>query len=421
MNSSASSPVSDSTPGAFSQATIASGGVELRAPAITGIDTADDAIHVRWSDGVLGRFHLLWLRDNCSSVRHPGTGQRLVDITELPRDISIQRAQLETDDSLLIHWAGDRHISRFAGAWLRKYAGDLNSARTGQTTIRSGSAATIESESGETRIWNDAGQELADEPEFSYDEIAASPEALRDWLRQVRRHGFARLRDVPCTPGYVLKIVPLFGYVRETNYGRLMDIQCQGEPNNLVFSNAALAPHTDNPYRDPAPTLKLLHCLKNCADQDGGESVLVDGFAAAEELRRTAPDQFSLLANIQVLFRFNDDDVDLECERSVLDLDPDGAIRGVYFNHRSMAPLRLAPGVMESYYRAYLAFANKLQSARNQLRFHLQPGELYIVDNRRVLHGRTQYRNPFDRHLQACYADRDGLLSRLRILDKQLS
>ncbi len=372
------------------------------APAITGVNTADDAIHLRWSDGLQSRFYLLWLRDNCPSVRHPGTGQRIVDITELPRDFSVRRTQLESDGSLLVHWAGDRHISRFSAQWLRLQSVDA----PGNVSSKSDCIA-----------WDCDG--LQQNSFVSYEEIAASPEALRDWLRRVRTYGFALLRDVPRTPGFVLKVASLFAYIRETNYGRLMDIQCQGEPNNLVFSNAALAPHTDNPYRDPVPTLKLLHCLKNGEAADGGESLLVDGFAVAEELRSTAPDHFNLLGSVNVRFRFQDPETRLECERTVLDLDSNGELQGVYFNHRSLAPLRLPPGVLEAYYRAYLAFANKLQSRRNQIRFQLRPGDLYVVDNRRVLHGRSAYGNHFERHLQGCYADRDGLYSRLQILENQ--
>lgn len=369
---------------------------------ITGVDTGDDAICVRWADGATSQFDLLWLRDNCPAIRHPGTGQRLIDITELPLDLSIHRVQLETDGSLLIHWTSDRHVSRFSGGWLREHSyqpSDQNRPANEITT------------------WN--CELLTQLPVAKYAQITASAKALRDWLRDIRRFGFALLNDVPRTPGYVLKVAALFGYIRETNYGRLMDIQCQGEPNNLVFSNAALAPHTDNPYRDPVPTLKLLHCLKNCTESEGGESLLVDGLGAAEELRRKSPDQFSLLSSVKIVFRFQDATTKLECERTVIDLDSDGLVRGVYFNHRSMAPLRLPPGVMESYYRAYLAFAKSLQSPRNLIRFQLKPGDLYVVDNRRVLHGRTKYENPFDRHLQGCYADRDGLYSRLNILEKE--
>ena len=53
-----------------------------------------------------------------------------------------------------------------------------------------------------------------------------------------------------------------------------------------------IAPHTDNPYRDPVPTVQLLHCL---AAADGGDSGLVDGFAAAGLLRGEDPAAFGVL------------------------------------------------------------------------------------------------------------------------------
>ena len=36
-----------------------------------------------------------------------------------------------------------------------------------------------------------------------------------------------------------------------------------------------LAPHTDNPYRNPVPCIQLLHCIEN--EVSGGLSTLVDG------------------------------------------------------------------------------------------------------------------------------------------------
>ena len=43
-----------------------------------------------------------------------------------------------------------------------------------------------------------------------------------------------------------------------------------------------------------------------------------------------------------------------------------------------------------------------------------------IVDNRRVLHGRKAFTSAGGRHLQGCYADRDGLLSTLAVLRHRL-
>jgi len=45
--------------------------------------------------------------------------------------------------------------------------------------------------------------------------------------------------------------------------------------------------------------------------------------------------------------------------------------------------------------------------------------DLFIVDNQRVLHGRTGYAaSGGERHLQGCYADRDGLRSKLAVLSR---
>ena len=51
----------------------------------------------------------------------------------------------------------------------------------------------------------------------------------------------------------------------------------------------------------------------------------------------------------------------------------------------------------------------------------LDPGDLYIVDNTRVLHGRTEFFAEGTRHLQGCYADRDSLFSRLAVLNRKYS
>ena len=120
-------------------------------------------------------------------------------------------------------------------------------------------------------------------PAAEHAEIIGSRAALGHWLRDICTYGFALLRGVPTIDGEVTRVAELFGFVRETNYGRIFDVAPKPVPNNLAFSSLALGVHTDNPYRDPVPGLQLLHCLES--DAEGGESVVVDGFHAAERLR----------------------------------------------------------------------------------------------------------------------------------------
>ena len=63
--------------------------------------------------------------------------------------------------------------------------------------------------------------------------------------------------------------------------------------------------------------------------------------------------------------------------------------------------------------------AAQLDSPEYRIQFKLAPGDLFIVDNLRVLHGRTGYAaSGGERHLQGCYADRDGLRSKLAVLSR---
>ena len=110
-------------------------------------------------------------------------------------------------------------------------------------------------------------------PQVSWTWYLDRPNGRSDRIRalaDVLRRGFVLLRDVQAEPGMVLEVAASFGFVRETNYGRLFDVRVEPEPGNLAFTSRAILPHTDNPYRDPAPTVQLLHCLRTAVKGGGG-------------------------------------------------------------------------------------------------------------------------------------------------------
>src|SRR5262249_52408110 len=122
--------------------------------------------------------------------------------------------------------------------------------------------------------------------------------ALAAWLRDAVVMGFSLLRGVPCRAGAVAQVAEHFGAVRETNYGRVFDVRVTVDATNLANASLALSPHTDNPYRRPTPSLQLLHCLST--EPEGGETILVDGFAVLEQLAEGGPAQLELLASTPI-------------------------------------------------------------------------------------------------------------------------
>ena len=249
-------------------------------------------------------------------------------------------------------------------------------------------------------------------------EIETSTEARRDWLKCISRYGFATLTGGPIESGALLKVADLFGFVRETNYGKWFEVRTEVNPSNLAYTGLGLQAHTDNPYRDPVPTLQILYCLENSAE--GGESLVVDGFAAAERLREESPRGFDLLSRYSARFEYRGSGgVQLFARRPMIEVSADGELTAIRFNNRSTAPLTDIPyDDMADYYAAYRLFGDIIEDPAMAVTFKLEPGESFIVDNTRVLHGRTGYAaTGGSRWLQGCYADKDGLLSTLSVLE----
>ena len=346
------------------------------------------------------RFHAFWLRDNAqdAATRSPTNGQRLISVLDIPPDTYLTGAVWE-GDRLTVRFEPEGGAASYDAAWLVRRAYDRAPPPAPGWT------------DPDVARWDAAA--AADLPVHDYPALHVDPAARRRWLAQVRRHGFARIAGAPAEPGVAEALVGLFGHVRETNYGRVFDVRAEAEAENLAYTALGLQAHTDNPYRDPPPGLQVLHCLRNAAE--GGASILVDGFKIAEALQAEDPRAFGLLSGRCARFEYAGvAGVRLRSKRPLLELGADGELIAVRFNNRSAAALVDMPyDEMADYYAAYRRMAELVEDPALGVRFQLEPGEAFIVDNLRVLHGREAFSSAGERWLQGCYADRDGLLSTL--------
>lgn len=365
------------------------------------------ALAVTWSDGTVARFHAIWLRDNAldPETRSPGNGQRLITVLDIADETRIAAATIGADGALAVTFAPEGKTVRFPTTWLAERIYD-----------RPAVAATAWT-SSDVETW-DAGMQSR-VPTVTHAAAVSDRAALGRWLAAVRRYGFAVMTGAPTESGALCQVVKLFGYVRETNYGRFFDVRAEVNPNNLAYTNLGLQAHTDNPYRDPVPTLQILACLENTVD--GGDSIVVDGFRAAHRLRDEQPDGFRLLTRYPARFEYaGTSGVRLTSKRPMIELGPDGELIAVRFNNRSAAPFIDVPYAdMPAYYAAYRRFAELIEDPAMAVTFKLSPGELFIVDNTRVLHARKAFSGSGKRWLQGCYADKDGLLSTLAAIEAE--
>jgi gamma-butyrobetaine dioxygenase len=149
----------------------------------------------------------------------------------------------------------------------------------------------------------------------------------------------------------------------------------------------------------------------------GGLSTLVDGIAIAKKLYDESPDQAKTLEEVIVRFRYEGPSAILEHHGPLIERDHEGIIRHIRLSSR----LDYVPALDYETLSLFYAGRSRLHEMSNsnefQISFPFQPGTLLMMDNYRLLHGRTAFNGKQGhRHLQGCYIDQDGPSSLNRML-----
>ena len=265
------------------------------------------------------------------------------------------------------------------------------------------------------KLWNSS---LKDKPKYEFKDTFFKSKELYNLLKSFYTYGFIVIKNVPTTKNYIVKFANSIGNIRQTNFGKYFNVKSVPKPNDLAYTSHALSPHTDNPYRKPVPCIQLLHCLEN--EVSGGLSTLVDGFKVANYLKEHNPDYFTILTKVKVKFKFIDKNIVLENEGTLIELDDNTNLKQIRFSTRLDYTPILNKDELELYYKARKAISTLYNSEKFKIKFKLQPGDLMMMDNYRLLHGRTSFdTNQGKRFLQGCYIDYDSSEGKLRHLQRK--
>ena len=371
---------------------------------ISKLEENSDHLKVIWDDGEESKFNYLWLRDNCPSAHDKDSRHRMFNILNVSTDIRPKNYNVNNKGILEIEWSEGDHKSSYDPLWLRE------------------NCYTIKNKTkyiSPYKLWDNSLQNNLKSIEIDHDEIINSEDGLVKWLELLHYTGIAIVKNAPTEQNSAFKVLNRISHTRETFFKTPFEVINIPKPNNSAYTAYALRNHMDLPWFENPPGYQFLHCLINSAK--GGNSSAVDAFAVADYLRKNEKDVFDVLVNTPLKFR--DKDYTQEAIRSfygpAISLTKDGDFNDIRYSIATLDALDCHPDKMDSVYRAHHRFGNLLHNEKYQINFRLEPGDVFSFNNRRLLHGRTEFDpNSGHRHLQGYYMDRDEIIGRLNYLKK---
>ena len=343
--------------------------------------------------------HPFWLRERVDGEEFldKGTQQRLFDPSVMDSEIVIEKAIIK-EDFLEINFndgvSSKLNIDKIASEFSNK-----------DTVIKSINKIKWDSK-------------LKNIKNFNFNNNFFESKEMLDLLVSFYEYGFVIIKNVPTENNFIVNFANSIGSVRRTNFGEHFNVRSKLNPNDLAYTTLHLSPHTDNPYRNPVPCIQILHCIEN--EVSGGFSTLVDGYTVTEKLKKEDSESYKILSEIKVRFKFTDKNVVLEDWSELIHLDENKEFKQVRFSPRLDYVPMLEKNKLDLYYKARKKLSDLYNSINNRIEFKLEPKDLIMMDNYRVLHGRTKF-DPEEgkRFLQGCYIDFDSTEGKLRYLKRK--
>ena len=352
------------------------------------------------SKGQKKEIHPFWLRERVNGEKFvdKSTQQRLFDPTQLQENIEIKDLSL-------------------CNNFLEVNFNDGSSTKIAVIDIFKEFSNIDEIKQIKKIKWDSSFNEHST---FEFDENLFETDEMYKALINFYQYGFVIFKNVPTRDNFIVKFANSIGSVRRTNFGEFFNVQSKLNPNDLAYTSLNLAPHTDNPYRNPVPCIQILQCIEN--EVTGGLSTLVDGYTVSEKLKQDFPDYYKILTEVKIRFQFIDQTIVLEDWAEMIKLDESGNFKQVRFSPRlDFVPL-IDKEKLELFYSARKKLSELYNSENYKIEFKLLPGDLLMMDNYRLLHGRTKYdASEGNRFLQGCYIDYDSTEGRLKHLKRKFN
>ncbi|XP_071085689.1 trimethyllysine dioxygenase, mitochondrial-like [Haliotis cracherodii] len=344
----------------------------------------------------------IWLRDHCrcETCYNHTTCQKNVDNYTLSADLSPKSTQLEMEgERLKLEWS-DGHLTHYDLAWLVEH-----------------SFSTVSKSKTPFYLWDKEALQREPLPIVPYDVYNDdSGKGMQKTLENLLKYGFSVIDGVEAAIKDTQEAVERITFLQESVFGRMWSFTSDLQRSDTAYTNLFLGAHTDTTYLNLPLGIQVFHCLWH--DGKGGDTLLVDGFHAAEQFRRDHPEDFHFLTKVEIPHEYKEWNINhMLSHGTILRVHPGSDdMMLIRFNPYDMAPLdTLPPRDIPKFYAAYSKLASYIKNPANEFWLKLHPGMVLLVNNWRVLHGRATFTGR--RVVCGCYLPRDDWMNKARVFN----
>lgn len=197
-----------------------------------------------------------------------------------------------------------------------------------------------------------------------------------------------------------------WGELLTWNFGTVLDLIVQQNPENYLFTNGNVPFHWDGAFAKAVPSFLFFQCLKAPAAGNGGESLFCD---TTRVLQNASPEQREIWQKIDITYRT--EKVAHYGGKITAPLVSKHLITGsptlrfaeplndesVHLNPLFLEVLGLPPEKHDQFLSDLIA---RLYLPQNCFAHEWQEGDILVADNHALLHGRNPFLSDSPRHLQ---------------------
>jgi len=335
----------------------------------------------------------LWMRDNCScnECRLEETQEKMFMLDSVPVDLKPQSVSLN-QNNIIIVWPDDHNTSiNFQDIEFLKVSRKPKKVLWMNNFIPN---------------------------YYNWDDFLQKNDSAKDAISNFISTGAICIKNAPCLPNTLEELSPRLGPIRELLFGRIHDVSVDSHIYNIAHTSLAIPPHNDFASYSWPPSVQALHMLAN--ESEGGESIIVDGYSVARDLRNDFPNFFNILSTFSVPFREFDEENETYTNEPIIRLNSNNEIAGFRYSNQLMQMVDPQKKNVYLFYEAYHELCKRINSQEYKSKFRLEAGHILLVSAHRILHGRNEFNANGKRHLQDAYYEMDNVVNNFT-LDKNKS